>query len=70
MIAYAKSLNAAGETDKARFVVAQLKEFKNPTEKAFLKPCAEPKVPGQISAEPFQCQPPSRSYQWQELLPD
>lgn len=70
MIAYAKSLNAAGETDKARFVVAQLKEFKNPTEKAFLKPCAEPKVPGQISTEPFQCQPPSRSYQWQELLPD
>lgn len=70
MIAYAKSLNAAGETDKARFVVAQLKEFKNPLEKAFLKPCAEPKAPGQISAEPFQCQPPSRSYQWQELLPD
>jgi hypothetical protein len=70
MIAYAKSLNTAGETDKARFVVAQLKEFKNPLEKAFLKPCAKPKVPGQISAEPFQCQPPSRSYQWQELLPD
>lgn len=70
MIAYAKSLNAAGETDKARFVVAQLKEFKNPMEKAFLKPCTEPKVPGQISTEPFQCQPPSRSYRWQELLPD
>lgn len=70
MIAYAKSLNEAGETDKARFVVSQLKEFKNPMETAFLKPCTAPKVPGQISTAPFQCQPPSRSYQWQELLPD
>lgn len=70
MIAYAKSLHAAGETDKARFVVAQLKEFKNPMEKAFMKPCTAPKAPDSSRPEPFQCQPPTRSYQWQELLPD
>lgn len=68
MIAYARSLNQAGETDKARYVVARLKEFHNSMEKAFLAPCAPGKHDG--AAVPFQCQPPSRVYRWQELLPD
>ena len=66
MIAYARSLNAAGETDKARYVVARLKEFHNPMETAFLSPCSK----GTADSRPFQCQPPQRTYHWREVLPD
>lgn len=66
MIAYARSLNAAGETDKARYVVARLKEFHNPMETAFLSPCTK----AATASQAFQCQPPQRVYHWRELLPD
>lgn len=71
MIAYAKSLDAAGETDKARYVVARLKEFHNSLETPFLAPCAPDRIKalGNTPA-PFQCPPPARNYRWQELLPD
>ncbi|MDE2592847.1 MAG: O-antigen ligase C-terminal domain-containing protein [Burkholderiales bacterium] len=70
MIAYARSLNEAGETDKARYVVARLKEFHNSMEKAFMAPCAADALKQNKEPAPFQCQPPSRVYRWQELLPD
>ncbi len=70
MIAYARSLNEAGETDKARYVVARLKEFHNSMEKAFMAPCAADQLKQSKEPPPFQCQPPSRVYRWQELLPD
>ncbi|HET8693167.1 MAG TPA: Wzy polymerase domain-containing protein [Aquabacterium sp.] len=67
MIAYARSLDAAGETDKARYVVARLKEFHNAMETDFLAPCEAPASAKQ--PRPFQCEPPSRNYNWQDLLP-
>lgn len=80
MIAYARSLHEAGETDKARYIVARLKEFKNSLTKPFLAPCEAASTPADaegpdrhdadVSSAPFQCSPPSRSYHWRELLPD
>ena len=67
MMAYARSLAEHGEIDKARFVVARLKEFKNASAKTFLAACDAPPVPGQEA--PFQCAPPQRHYAWRELLP-
>lgn len=80
MIAYARALNEAGETDKARYVVERLKEFKNSLAKPFLAPCEAADTPADaegpdrndttVATQPFQCSPPSRSYHWRELLPD
>ncbi|MEY4428902.1 MAG: hypothetical protein RLZZ182_1591 [Pseudomonadota bacterium] len=67
MVAYARALYEVGEVDKARHVVARLREFKPPRTLAFLKPCLQPE-PGQ--ALPWQCQAPERSYHWRELMPD
>ncbi len=67
MMAYARSLAEHGEVDKARFVVARLKEFKNGSAKAFMAACDAPPAPGQ--EPPFQCAPPQRHYGWRELLP-
>ncbi|HYR24312.1 MAG TPA: polymerase, partial [Aquabacterium sp.] len=67
MIAYARSLAEHGEVDKARYVVARLKEFHNPIGDRFLQDCEEP-LEGDEQI-PFQCAPPQRSYTWRELLP-
>ena len=40
MLAWAKALDEAGETDKARFVAARLKEFHNDQAAEFFAPCA------------------------------
>jgi hypothetical protein len=39
MLAWAKALDEAGETDKARFVAARLKEFRNEQADDFFAPC-------------------------------
>ena len=45
MLAWAKALDEVGETDKARFVAARLKEFHNDQADEFFAPCAAPPVP-------------------------
>jgi len=45
MLAWAKGLDEAGETDKARYVAARLKEFRNEQAEDFFAPC-----PGGASA--------------------
>jgi hypothetical protein len=43
LIAWAKNLHAAGETDKARYLVARLQEFRKPDGEAWMDECeAEP----------------------------
>ena len=66
MMAYARSLAEHGEVDKARFVVARLKEFRNGSAKGFLAACDTPPTAEPL---PFQCTPPERHYAWRELLP-
>ncbi len=63
MMAWAKSLHAAGDTDKARYVVARLREFRSPAAEDWLAECDEP----ERRPQPFQCEPPQRDYNWREL---
>ncbi|MCV2351510.1 PglL family O-oligosaccharyltransferase [Paucibacter sp. Y2R2-4] len=65
MMAWAKSLHAVGETDKARYVVERLREFRNASSTEWLAECAESLPPGAL--QPFQCQPAQRDYNWREL---
>lgn len=66
MVAYAKSLATHGQLDKARYVVARLKEFNHPLGKEFLARCEQttPKA-----ARPFQCEAPKKHYNWRQVLP-
>lgn len=65
MVAWAKSLHASGDTDKARYVVQRLREFRNPTGAEWLDECEQPQEAGAL--KPFQCEPPQRDYNWREL---
>lgn len=66
MMAWARSLNAVGETDKARYVVARLREFRNNASQEWLGECDEVADLG-AAAKPFQCEPPQREYSFREL---
>ena len=60
MIAWARSLKAVGEADKARYVVARLREFRSREGDAWLDNClTEPQA--------WYCAPPERSYSWKEF---
>lgn len=65
MMAWAKSLHAVGEIDKARYVVERLREFRNASSTEWLAECAESRPPGAL--QPFQCQAAQRDYNWREL---
>jgi O-antigen ligase len=67
MMAYARSLAEHGEVDKARYVVARLKEFRNPMSDSFLAECKAQPEPNE--ERPFQCEPPKQTYTWREVLP-
>ena len=65
MIAWAKAYADSGDLPRAQYLVARLREFRNPAAADFFEPCdapapqaalAQPQAP-QAQA-PFQCQPP------------
>jgi len=64
MMAWAKALDEAGQTDKARYVAQRLKEFRNEQAAEFFAPCEE-SVPQ--ANKPFQCQQPTRSYSYEDF---
>ena len=64
MMAWAKALNEAGESDKARYVAQRLKEFRNEQAADFFAPCNEP-VPQ--ADKPFQCQQPTRALSYEDF---
>jgi len=55
LIAWADTLNAAGQSDKARYLALRIAEFSNPAVETYLAPCklTPPNAP------PYQCLPPS-----------
>jgi len=57
MIAWARALDELGERDRARYLVARLREFRNPDAREFLSVCEAPPTP-----LPFQCEAPERAY--------
>ena len=65
MMAWAKALNDAGDTDRARYVAQRLREFRNEGAAAFFEPCAEPAPPG--VALPFQCLEPQRPLRYEDF---
>jgi len=65
MMAWAKALNDAGDTDRARYVAQRLREFRNDGAAAFFEPCTEPAKPG--VALPFQCLEPQRPLRYEDF---
>lgn len=64
MMAWAKSLHASGDIDRARYVVQRLREFRSKTSDDWLAEC-EAVEPG--DPLPFQCEAPSRDYSFREM---
>jgi hypothetical protein len=63
MIAWSQALAAQGEMDKARWLAARIREFRNPGADEFFAPCQQPEE----AARAFQCQPPQRVVHWREF---
>ena len=57
MMAWAKALDEAGDSEGARYLAQRLKEFRNEQAKEFFAPCGEPA--SAASAPLFQCLEPS-----------
>jgi len=64
MIAWSQALVAQGEVDKARWLAARIREFRNPGADEYFEPCANPTE----AAHAFQCQAPQRTYHWREFV--
>ena len=68
MMAWSRSLAATGDVDRARYVVARLREFRSKQAEDWLAECpvlAEAGVAA--AAQPFQCQAPQRVYGYREM---
>ena len=63
MIAWSQALAAQGELDKARWLAARIREFRNPGADEYFEPCPRP----ELAAQAFQCQPPQRVMHWREF---
>lgn len=63
MIAWSQALAAQGEMDKARWLAARIREFRNAGADEFFEPCQRPEQ----AAQAFQCQPPQRVVHWREF---
>ena len=64
MIAWSQALAAQGELDKARWLAARIREFRNPGADEYFAPCQHPDE----AARAFQCQPPTRVVNWREFV--
>jgi hypothetical protein len=62
MQAWAVALDESGDTDRARYLAARLREFRNDQSEAFFAVCDE--APKPDAKRPFQCEPPSRTYSY------
>jgi len=65
LMIYAKYLHERGEDDKAAYIAARLREFRNPVSKDFFAECDA--LPA-AQPRPFQCMPPSRVYGFREFI--
>jgi hypothetical protein len=64
MIAWSQALASQGELDKARWLAARIREFRNPGSDEYFAPCNDPS----LAAKAFQCQPPTRVVNWREFM--
>ncbi len=67
MMSWSHALAERGEVDKARYLAARLREFHKPDAVEFFAAC--PNAAGPIApGRPFQCERPTRDYDWREFL--
>lgn len=66
MMDWAQALAESGHVDKARYVAARLREFRNPTSEDFFAVCKAP--PPADAPPPFQCAPPAGRLTWRDFL--
>jgi hypothetical protein len=65
MMAWAKAFEERGDTDRARYVAARLKEFRNDQTQEFFAAC-RPGAPAS-AALAFQCQAPTRTFRFEDF---
>lgn len=65
MLAWAKAYAARGDLDRARYLAARLREFRNPASEEFFEACKTAPAPG--TPAPFQCEPPSRPLSYRDF---
>jgi O-antigen ligase len=63
MMAWANALAAQGDIERARYIAARLREFRNPNSKEFFAPCDD----AAVTEKPFQCAPPTRAFTWRDF---
>ncbi|HWH85137.1 MAG TPA: Wzy polymerase domain-containing protein, partial [Burkholderiaceae bacterium] len=66
LLAWAKALDEAGDTEHARYVAQRLREFRNDAAADFFAPCEAPKRPP-AAAPPFQCLEPTRALSYESF---
>ena len=63
MMAWANALAESGQTERARYLVARLREFDKTDTEEFFAPCAD----DTITVKPFQCQPEPKGLTWRDF---
>ena len=63
MMAWANALSESGQTDRARYLAARLKEFDKTDTAEFFAPCAD----ASVAPKPFQCQPEPTGLTWRDF---
>ena len=63
MMAWANALAESGQTERARYLVARLREFDKTDTEDFFAPCAD----ASVSPKPFQCQPEPAGLTWRDF---
>ena len=67
MMAWARALNESGHVDKARYLAARLREFRNPASDDFFAVCNS--APAAGSPRAFQCETPGQPLSWRDFKP-
>jgi hypothetical protein len=71
MTAWARGLADSGDVERARYVAARLREFRNPASVEFFAECASEAHPGvaaPAASAPFQCQQVTTPLGWRAFL--
>jgi hypothetical protein len=63
MMAWATALSESGQTERAEYLVARLKEFDKADAVEFFAPCTD----ATVTAKPFQCQPEPKGLTWRDF---
>jgi hypothetical protein len=66
MLAWAQALSESGHRDKASYLAARLREFRNPASAEFFEVCNDPDKMA-ATPPPFQCVPPPAGLTWRDF---